>query len=149
MTVAIRPVEEHDVERCAELFALAFAVPPYENHWDRDVAERKLTKLWRIDPHYCLCAHVSGLMVGAVFARLDDWWVGECVVVEELFVHPRYQRMGVGSALMEAIEAQARDRGAKGMWLVANQKASAYPFYERQGFRCPPDVALMLKEFTE
>lgn len=149
MTVAIRPIEEHDIERCAELFALAFSAPPYENHWDQEVAEAKLTKLWRIDPPYCLCAHVSGLLIGAVFARLDHWWVGECVVVEELFVHPEYQRVGVGSELMAAIEGQARRRGAKGMWLVANQKASAYPFYVRQGFCRPPDVALLLKDFSE
>ena len=76
-------------------------------------------------------------------------WVGECVVIEELFVHPEYQRMGVGSRLMAVIEVQARDRGAKGMWLIANQRAPAYPFYEQQGFRCPPDVALLLKDFAE
>ena len=149
MSVEIRPIEQDDIQRCAELFALAFAAPPYENHWDQEVAEEKLTKLWRIDPPYCLCACASGPMVGAVFARLDHWWVGECVVVEELFVHPEYQRVGVGSSLMATIEKQARDRGAKGMWLVANRQAAAYPFYEQQGFRRPPDVALLLKDFTE
>jgi len=149
MSVEIRPIGQHDIRRCAELFTLAFSVPPYENHWDQEVAEEKLAKLWRIDPPYCLGAHLSELLVGAVFARLDHWWVGECVVVEELFVHPDHHRLGVGSALMAAIEEQARQRGAKGMWLVANQKAPAYPFYERQGFRRPPDVALLIKDFTE
>ena len=146
MGMAIRPTRDADLPACAEVFAQAFAGPPYGDRWDRGRAERKLRKLHGIDPGYCLCAEVSGVLVGAVFCRVDYWWLGDCVVIEELFVHPSYHGRGVGSALVDAVEAAARRQGVVGIWLIANKEARAYDFYQRRGFHEQPSVAVMLKD---
>lgn len=42
---------------------------------------------------------------------------------------------GVGSALIEAVAALARDRGARTLWLVTtNDNTGALRFYQRRGF---------------
>ena len=149
MAIAIRPIEETDLPRCAAVFAQAFAALPYEDQWDPVRAERKLTKLWRAEPTCCLCAEVSGLVVGAIFCRLDSWWKGDCLVVHEFFVHPNHQRRGLGHALIEAVQTQARQQGVKGVWLIANRHAAAFKFYQQHDFYEPSHVAVMLKDFRE
>ena len=145
----IRPVEAADLDQCAEAFAQAFAGPPYLDKWPRRDARHKLSKLLSIDPDYALCADLMGTVVGAVFGRLSSWWVGDCLVIEELFVHPEHQRQGIGKALMLAAETQAKSQGVVGMWLIANRRAQAMRFYERLGLLAMPDVAVMLKQFPD
>lgn len=145
MIPTIRPVEEADLSACAEIFAAVFAVPPYTDRWDPGDAESKLRKLRSIDPDCCLCADEAGQVLGALFARRDRWWIGDCLIVEELFVEMRHQDRGVGTALMEAIEAKARAEGAVGLWLTSNNRAPALRFYERRGFAGSSEVTVLIK----
>ena len=145
----VRPVQETDLDRCAEIFAQAFTSAPYHDKWSRRDARRKLEKLWQVEPDYAFCAEAAGRSIGAVFGRVSSWWVGDCLVVEELFVHPDHQGSGAGKALMEAVETRAKERGVDGMWLIANRRASALDFYKRLGLVEAPDVAVMLKQFPD
>lgn len=71
--------------------------------------------------------------VGFAMARLLDdgepW-------LEELDVHPAHGRRGLGLALLEAVIAWARGRGASGLSLSTFRRVPwNAPFYERAGFR--------------
>ena len=147
--VDVRPLAEDDLDRCAELFAVAFAAKPYNDEWTHRDAYEKLHKLWRIEPNYAFCAEDESDVVGAIFARVSSWWVGDCVVIEEIFVHPRRQRQGIGAALFEAVETHAKQQGVIGMWLIANQNAPAMEFYKRHGLTEGPDVSVMVKQFPD
>ncbi len=149
MNPTIRSLIESDLDACAKAFAETFAAPPYNDEWSVRDARVKLAKLLGIDPDYAVCAEADGRIVGAVFGRVSYWWVGPCLVVEELFVHPAHQRRGVGRALMMEAQTRAKDRGVVGMWLLANRRSGALPFYERLGLSETPDVAVMLKRFPE
>lgn len=68
-------------------------------------------------------AEMDGHVVGVV--ALKEGWV------EQLYVLPGYQGMGVGSALLEAVRAASPE----GLSLWAFQRnARARAFYERRGF---------------
>jgi putative acetyltransferase len=54
-------------------------------------------------------------------------------VVDLFFVHKNYQRAGVGSLLLNALETQARS-GYKISVLWADVSITARPFFERKGF---------------
>jgi len=84
-------------------------------------------------------------VLGAVFARRDRWWIGDCLIVEELFVDGGHQHKGVGTALMNAIEAKARAQGAVGVWLIANNRAPVLGFYKRRGFAASSEVNVLIK----
>jgi ribosomal protein S18 acetylase RimI-like enzyme len=83
----------------------------------------------------------GGAVVGLVEARLVDTPHQPQLVprrrlyLEELVVSPRWQRRGVGSALLDAAEASGRERGAvESVLTVWQGNAAAEAFYARLGF---------------
>ena len=56
--------------------------------------------------------------------------------VVRLYVHPRFQRKGIGKALLVRAESFARDAGTGGIWLSAwAGNARALGFYDSLGYR--------------
>ncbi len=53
--------------------------------------------------------------------------------LDTLFVHPGYQGRGVATALLDIVEAAARGQGV--LRLFTEASITAYPFFERRGFR--------------
>lgn len=55
--------------------------------------------------------------------------------LSKVYVHPDAHGSGVAGLLVEATVAEARARGARGVWLGVNQEnARANRFYEKSGF---------------
>jgi GNAT superfamily N-acetyltransferase len=93
-----------------------------------------------------LVAELDGRVVGWLFARLE--WPNENavsqfvreqswtrVVVDALVVDRPVWRRGVGTALLGAAEAWARDRGAEVVRLDTYPESPvSVPFYERMGY---------------
>jgi GNAT superfamily N-acetyltransferase len=101
---------------------------------------------WLAQPE--LCVHVKavagGEIVGMVLVR--EFW-NLC----NLFVHPQWQRKGIGRALLEAGCAPCKGRSPKGAILL-NAAPNAVGFYARLGFvereptrPLPPGAKAMLR----
>jgi GNAT superfamily N-acetyltransferase len=81
----------------------------------------------------------------AMVAKLDGVLAGTCLLVRSelepchavspwlagLYVAPEHRRLGVGEALVRAIEDQARQRRSRCLYLYAGR---AVPYYERLGW---------------
>ena len=86
-----------------------------------------------------LVAEMNGHLVGyihasrgarhaAVAARLP-------VEIVRLYVQPRFAAHGIGSALLESVEAHERSASADVVWLTAySDNQRALDFYERRGY---------------
>jgi ribosomal protein S18 acetylase RimI-like enzyme len=69
--------------------------------------------------------------VGIATYRLDDAHGCELVTIDSAHEH-----MGVGTALLDAVEAAARAAGAARVWLItSNDNLNALRFYQRRGYR--------------
>ncbi len=89
-------------------------------------------------------ADIEGELVGytmVVFGEPSDPDVLAAITarptaeVSKLYVVPSQHGAGVASTLMDAAVAEARRRGAAGVWLGVNQEnARANRFYEKSGF---------------
>lgn len=76
-------------------------------------------------------ARRAGRMVGAVRARID----GDVLLVGRLAIAPDQQGEGIGSALLDAVEARAREAGARTAELFTGRLSEAnIRLYERQGY---------------
>ena len=108
---------------------------------DREWATGKLRELWgegvvsrgRLLDATVLPGFVAerdGEPAGLLTYRIDG---GDCEVVT-INAFPR--GAGVGTALMEAVAAAARDAGCRRVWLITtNDNLRALRFYQRRGFR--------------
>lgn len=79
----------------------------------------------RLADHHTLVAELNGVVVGfgdfAADGHLDCF-----------YGHKDYQRMGIGSQLLAALEQAAQDQGIRCFWTEAS--ITARPFFERRGF---------------
>jgi GNAT superfamily N-acetyltransferase len=86
---------------------------------------------WRCEPDNFLIVAVSQTMVCGVGAVRQNGDLGLC------YVHPSWQRQGVGRALLHALEEQARQWCTDMLRLVSTTTARS--FYERYGYVYLPD----------
>ncbi|MGQ9674978.1 MAG: GNAT family N-acetyltransferase [Chloroflexota bacterium] len=87
---------------------------------------------WDIGDIAALLAESDGQAIGfASFAEID-----EAILLVSLGVEPCFQRCGVGKALMDAVEQEARAAGKKRVVLsTTNDNLPALAFYQRLGYR--------------
>ena len=90
----------------------------------------RLGRLERPLDHPALVAERDGALAGVL-----TYVVGrdDC---EILTLHAAEQWHGVGTALLEAVERIAAERGCRRLWLLTtNDNVDALRFYQRRGFR--------------
>lgn len=73
-------------------------------------------------------AELNGAVAGMVALRME----GQDAELEDFFVEPAHQGLGIGGALMEVLLTTCRARGAARVGLDADPNAA--PIYERLGF---------------
>lgn len=98
---------------------------------DRYVADRILLQL--DDPsHAWWVARQDHTPVGFAHAVLDR----DACKLDQLYVHPQWQRQGIGAALLQVVQDWARQRQARRLWLQVNRRnAQALDAYRKYGFR--------------
>jgi ribosomal protein S18 acetylase RimI-like enzyme len=102
----------------------------------------EIAKKLRRDPDLFLVADEAGTVVGAVLGGFD----GRRGMVYHLAVAPEQQGNGLGTALMEELEARLRAKGCRKYYLLVTQdNAGVVAFYERLGWSQMP-VHILGKE---
>ena len=95
------------------------------------------------DPDLFLVAEADGRLIGTVLGGFD----GRRGIVYHLAVDAGWRGQGIGSALMDEVEARLVARGCrKAYLLVAPENSDVTRFYERRGWEIM-DVVPMGKEF--
>jgi GNAT superfamily N-acetyltransferase len=90
----------------------------------------RLGRLERPLDHPALLAERDGALAGVLTYVIGR---DEC---EILTLHAAEQWRGVGTALLEAVERIAAERGCRRLWLLTtNANVDALRFYQRRGFR--------------
>ena len=92
--------------------------------------------------YYVLGARKEGRLVGSLVGIVCHDLFGKCIpcmVVENVVVAEHARQQGIGTKLMESIEAIARDRGCRYIMLVsAAERTRARDFYHRIGYDSGP-----------
>jgi ribosomal protein S18 acetylase RimI-like enzyme len=101
--------------------------------------EKKLTR----DLDLFLVAECDGKIIGSVIGGFD----GRRGMVYHLAVDEAFRGQGIGSQLMDEVEARLRAKGClKSYLLVAEDNHDVEPFYRKQGWKHMDTVHLFGKE---
>jgi ribosomal protein S18 acetylase RimI-like enzyme len=114
---------------------------PFAQAWR---SRRQTERRWlEAEPDsFVIAARVGDRIVGYAFVRIrsgagfaESWHVSDPLAdLATLSVLPEYRGQGVGSALMDAVEAKLRKMGIADMAIVViATNSEAIPIYERRG----------------
>jgi aminoglycoside 3-N-acetyltransferase I len=137
MTVVTRLGSEDlaAMEAANRLFAEAFGEEGYHGP---PPGEAHLRKLLADDKFIALTAHLDGKLAGALAAYEQVKFEAERseIYIYDLAVLERYRRQGVATALIEALQPIARDKGAWVIYVQADPPdAPAVALYDKLGTR--------------
>jgi ribosomal protein S18 acetylase RimI-like enzyme len=113
------------------VYALWSAAGPGIQLRRSDEADEIAKKLQR-DPDLFLLAELDGRIVGTVLGGFD----GRRGLIYHLAVDPACRAQGIGSRLMDEVEARLRAKGCIRCYLLVTvDNLSAMQFYERRGWK--------------
>ena len=128
---ALRPYLASDADSVVEIFRASVEELTGDDYSEAQreawasAADDEAAFVKRVAQHLTLLATVDGEPVA--FASLRD-----NEHVEFLYVHPTHVGQGLATALYDALEKLARNRGAKKLAVDASD--TAHDFFERRGF---------------
>lgn len=98
----------------------------------------KMRKVFSGGGEMCIAAEADQVAGLAVFRLFENTHVGPRFYIDDLVTDERRRSGGVGKALLEWLEAEARKRGCPGFDLESGtQRTGAHRFYFREGFVIP------------
>ncbi len=99
-------------------------------------APDELKKKLQRDPDLFLVAQLDGALIGTVIGGFD----GRRGLIYHLAVDPAYRAQGVGSRLMDEVEARLRAKGCIRCYLLVGfDNTDAIRYYEKRGWKAMPD----------
>ena len=106
---------------------------PVAPAWRKDYGLAELDALPAHD--YVAVAEVDQIAVGVATLKLETWT--RRAVLRHLLIDAAYRGQGLGRALIDDVAREARERGARCLWLeTQNINYPAIQFYQRLGFQC-------------
>ena len=129
--MTVRPATPDDADRAAELLG-QLGYPA-----DAPSVRRRLERLVASPADETWLAERNGEIVGLVGLHVSDSLEhdGPVAKISEIVVDERLRRKGIGAALMEAAESEARRRGCVLVFLTtAERREEARRFYRSLGY---------------
>jgi ribosomal protein S18 acetylase RimI-like enzyme len=120
------------------LFALWNSLPGFNQGLRSiDDSEAGIAKFLQRNPNTCFVAEEDGKIVGGILAGHD----GRRGYIYHAFVHPDFQRQGIGKLLADsACEALKAEGITKAGMLVFGTNEQGNAFWESQGWQTRPDL---------
>ena len=137
----IRPVSEDDAPFLVEMTLLAAFPPgPLPEGASEMPRSARWTREWGRTGDAGVVAQLDGERVGAAWCRLFDEPIvndgtGNSIPDVAIAVSAEHRSVGVGGALLRALEREAAAAGHTRLCLTVNERNPALRLYERAGYR--------------
>ena len=139
----IQPIQAAHLERYAEIYAKAFSGEPWNDPWRVEDAAIHIGEIMESNHSYGLEFVVNGEVAGFILGASMLFHYGRTFEINDLAVHPDYQRQGIASKLLERFLEDVKQQGIVGVHLITAAEGVLPPFYEKFGFKREQRVMLM------
>lgn len=139
----LRPCIESDIVIAARLMCEAYKEPPMCEEWQMERALKRISYFisGASARGYAMISETE--IIGFLFGRLDITVNGDVFYVNEIFVHPGYQRKGCGSLALSRLKEELKPTGVTRIEL--HTISEDISFYEKNGF-APSSYLYLEKE---
>lgn len=128
----LRACTEDDIPNAAQLMCTVYSAPPWNEKWKLDRAHKRITAFLSGINARGYAMIVETEIVGYLFGRIDLAMKDDVFYVEEMFVHPGYQRKGCGSMALAQLQTELKNTNVTKIEL--HTISEDISFYEKNGF---------------
>ena len=133
ISIALYTPDHRDT--CAEMFERVYSSPPFGFDWlNADKTFRYFSDLEN-QPNslnYVLMEYNS--VIGVCMGQKEESFQTPGYKINEFFIEPGRQRMGLGSFFVSELEKKLREMDLKVMYLFTQRNMGSYFFYRKNGF---------------
>jgi len=140
----IRKATKKDIREIAKLMIEEFSKFPFKEKTTINSAIKSLNFYFKIGKSFV--AEEDKKIVGIVIFKVEQWWEGPVILIEDLAVKEDFKKQGIGKKLIEKVEEYAKEIKAKSVNLITHKKSSAVKFYTKQGYKIEKDTLFMIKK---
>jgi len=138
-------MQKKDLPRLAKIFVQVYTVFDVGEHWTIGSAQQLLSYWLKKQPDLAFVAECDGRAVGAFVAGIKPWWDGNHLSDGELFVHPAYQKKGIGTKLSIVLYQKAWKKYKVVSFDAYTFKKTKFPlsWYKSLGFEVNSDWVMI------
>ena len=104
----LRACDESDIPSAAQMLCRVYAEAPYNENWPLERAEKRVTSYISGPNSRGYALIIDTQIVGYLFGRIIIAAKSSNFYVDDIFVHPNYQRKGCGSMALEALHDELK-----------------------------------------
>ncbi len=139
----LRACSEEDISHAANLMCLVYSEPPWNEKWQPERAQKRVKAFLSGINARAYAMIVDTEIVGYLFGRIDIALKHDVFYVEEMFVHPNYQRRGCGSMALAQLAGELKKTNIRRIEL--HTISEDISFYKKNGF-APSSFLYLEKE---
>ena len=140
----IRKATKKDLRKIAEIMRTEFAKPPFKEIESFSVVLKSLNFYFKIGNIYV--AIMDKKIVGVVVFKIEQYWEGQVIIIEDLAVEEKFKKQEIGKRLMNYIESYAKKKKIKSICFSTHKKSSAVKFYQKQGYKLDKNTVFMRRK---
>ncbi len=133
-----------DMEAAVSLY-IAYYNGKEGGAWTEATTSRRIRQVLTREDSFSLVAEVEGKLVAFAMGYFEQFDDGQVYDLVEIIVAAQWQGKGVGTALMQALEAQVKARGGIVMILDAVNDDFHEHFYGKLGFETATNLVIKTK----
>ena len=141
----IRRYVPDDLEGAAEVFCSAFAGEPWNEKWDKQLAEKRISELMSAPQSVGYVCDDGGIIRSVLCGRKLTYLHGTEYVIDEFCVAPDMQHRGTGSAVLEYARKELAGENIVAMALLTNRGFPSEKFYVKNGFEGNASMIFMYR----
>ncbi len=141
--MGIRKATKKDIREIAKLMILEFSKFPFKEKTTINSVIKSLNFYFKIGKAFV--AVEDNKIVGIVVFKVEQWWEGPVILIEDLAVKDDFKKQGIGKKLIYKVEKYGKKIKANLISFTTNSKSSAIKFYTKQGYKKEKNRIFMRK----
>ncbi len=147
MELIYKRLEQNEISMCADTLIKAFKEEPWNEEWTFEQAYTRLDELMsaRVSRGYIVLDSEEKVVVGMVIGRIMTYMSKKELWLDEVSIHPNYQRKGIGTRMLEYVRGELKEEPEEISYIVLTtvRGYSSVSFYEKNGFETDENIIFM------
>jgi N-acetylglutamate synthase-like GNAT family acetyltransferase len=142
----VRDAKSKDLQEIAKIMIQEFSKPPFKEKTVIDPVIKSLKFYLKIGKIFVAIKNKK--IIGVVVFKVEQWWEGQVILIEDLTVKEGFKKQEIGKILTDWVERYAIKIKAKAVAFTTNKKSSFVKFYTKEGYKREKNTIFLRKDLN-